>query len=44
MREGNILRQRERWVKVDLQLLGGEVVKVYWKETEDGWLEILQGW
>ena len=29
MREGNILRQQERWVKVDVQLLEGKVVDVY---------------
>ena len=43
-RGGNNLKQRERWVKVDLQQLEVKVVEVYWNEVEDGWLQILQWW
>ena len=43
-RGGNNLKQRERWMKVNLQQLEGKVVEAYWNEVEGGWLQILQGW
>ena len=35
---GNNLKQRERWVKADLRELEGEMLGVYWKTMEEGWL------
>ena len=43
-RGGNILRQRERWMKVNLQQFEGQVMELCWNAWEEGWLWILQEW